>query len=101
MVEEVPVARVEEVPEGTGTVVEVRGRPLALFHIGGRFYATDNECLHRGGPLGDGFLTGEVVTCPWHGWEYDVRTGRHVDDPSLGVATFDVVVRNGRVWVRI
>ncbi len=90
-----------EVPEGTATVVEVRGRPLALFRVGGRFYATDNDCLHRGGPLGEGFLTGSVVTCPWHGWEYDVVTGEHVDDPSLRVSTYTAFVRNGRVWVQV
>ncbi|PYQ13032.1 MAG: hypothetical protein DMH00_05290 [Acidobacteria bacterium] len=75
MPERVKIAVRSEVPSGTGRVVVALGRVLALFNLEGSFYAVDNSCPHRGGPLGEGFLNGCVVTCPWHGWQFDVRTG--------------------------
>lgn len=88
----VKVARREEIPAGAGLVVEVAGKKIALFNAGGNFYALDNTCLHRGGPLGEGELEGTVVTCPWHGWEYDITTGCTLEDPSKKVACFAVRV---------
>jgi len=86
----VRVARASEVPPGTGKVVVVQGHPVALFNVGGTFYAVSNVCLHRGGPIGEGSLDGPTVTCPLHGWEYDVRTGRSVTNPAARLRTFDV-----------
>jgi nitrite reductase (NADH) small subunit len=97
----VRVARAADVPPGTGTVVNIDGRLLALFNVGGTFYALDNTCLHRGGPVGDGDLEDTVVTCPWHGFQYDVTTGRNVFDPEVGLETFDVRVSDGDVEVRV
>ena len=71
----VNVAPVDEVPPGEGRVFEVKGRTLAVFNVDGRFYATDNDCPHRGGPLGEGDLDGTVVRCPWHAWRWDVTPG--------------------------
>lgn len=84
------VAKVHEVPPGMGKVVVVAGQPVALFNTDGRFYATSNTCLHRGGPVGQGELDGNVVTCPWHGWQYDVRTGQNVINPLAKLRTFEV-----------
>jgi nitrite reductase/ring-hydroxylating ferredoxin subunit len=95
------VAGVQDVPPGTGTVVTVAGRLLALFNVGGTFYALDNTCLHRGGPVGEGDLEGTIVTCPWHGFQYDVTTGRNVFDPEVGLETFDVRVSDGDVSIRV
>ncbi len=86
------VAKKSEIPVGTGKVVEVSGKTLAVFNCDGAFYATDNTCLHRGGPLGEGSLSGKTVTCPWHGWEYDVTTGACQTNPSVKVQRFDVQV---------
>ena len=86
----VKVARRDEIPDGTGKTVEAGGRKIALFNAGGQFYAIDNSCRHRGGPLGEGDLMGTTVVCPWHGWEYDVTTGQNVDDASVTVACFAV-----------
>ncbi|MBI2461390.1 MAG: Rieske 2Fe-2S domain-containing protein, partial [Candidatus Rokubacteria bacterium] len=69
------VAEIADLAPGQGRVVEVEGKAIALFNVDGAFYAIDNTCLHRGGPLGEGELDGAVVTCPWHGWCYDVTTG--------------------------
>jgi 3-phenylpropionate/trans-cinnamate dioxygenase ferredoxin component len=97
----VRVASAADVPSGTGTVVNVNGRALALFNVGGRFYALDNTCLHRGGPVGEGDLEDTIVTCPWHGFQYDVTTGRNVFDPEVGLETFDVRVSGGDVSIRV
>lgn len=72
----VKVAGVNDVDEGVGKVVMANGKDIALFKVGGKFYAIDNTCQHRGGPLGEGFLDGAVVTCPLHGWRYDVTNGK-------------------------
>jgi nitrite reductase/ring-hydroxylating ferredoxin subunit len=86
--EKVKVARRSQIPEGSGITVEAGGKRIALFNASGNLYAIDNTCLHRGGPLAEGDLNGTVVTCPWHGWEYDVTTGASLDDPSKKVLCF-------------
>jgi len=97
----VKVAEAGEVPPGTGRCVEANGKQIALFNVGGTFHAIDNTCLHRGGPLGEGELEGNVVTCPWHGWQYDVRTGRNTMDETEGVERFDVKIEGGSVLVAV
>jgi nitrite reductase (NADH) small subunit/3-phenylpropionate/trans-cinnamate dioxygenase ferredoxin subunit len=84
------VATRGDIPEGTGKTVEAGGRKIALFNLEGSFYAIDNTCKHRGGPLGEGELDGRNVVCPWHGWEYDVTTGKNVDDENIRLACFAV-----------
>jgi nitrite reductase/ring-hydroxylating ferredoxin subunit len=101
MTEFVPVAEVADVPPGTGAVVHAGDRPIALFNVDGEFYAIDNTCLHRGGPVGEGDLEETIVTCPWHGFQYDVTTGRNVLDPDVGLDTFPVRVVQGRVEIAI
>jgi nitrite reductase (NADH) small subunit len=95
------VALAEDVPPGTGRAVEVEGRAVALFNVNGSFYAIDGTCLHRGGPVGEGDLEDEIVTCPWHGWQYDVTTGRNVMDPDIGLAQYEVEIENGVVKVAL
>ena len=86
------VATTAEIPSGKGKVVEVQGRAVAVFNCDGSFYAIDNTCRHRGGPLGEGSLSGTTVTCPWHGWGYDVTTGACEMDPGIAVQRFEVKV---------
>jgi NAD(P)H-dependent nitrite reductase small subunit len=97
----VKVAEVGEVPPGTGKCVEAGGKQIAVFNVGGTFHAIDNTCLHRGGPLGEGELEGNVVTCPWHGWQYDITTGCNLDDETVRVARYDVRVEDGTVLVAV
>src|SRR5437762_6073833 len=78
----VKVASVGEVETGQGRVVEANGKTLALFNVDGVFYAMDNACAHRGGPLGEGDLDGTIVTCPWHAWRWDVRSGANANNRS-------------------
>ncbi len=97
----VRVAEVGELPQGTGKEVVAGNRVLALFLVGETVYAIDGICLHAGGPLAEGKLEGHVVTCPWHGWQYDVATGRHCLNANLCTASFPVDIRDGDVFVQI
>ena len=95
------VASKADIPAGTGKVVEVGGKSVAVFNCDGTFYAIDNTCKHRGGPLAEGSLAGTTVSCPWHGWEYDVTSGSCQMDPSIKVQTFDVKVEGDDVLVSL
>lgn len=95
----VKVGRRGDIAEGAGKTVQVGGKQVALFNAGGNFYAIDNVCLHRKGPLGEGDLEGTIVTCPWHGWQYDITTGCNVDDPALKVACFAVRLEGDDIMV--
>jgi nitrite reductase (NADH) small subunit len=96
----VRVAGTSELGPGEGRVVEAEGKTVAIFNVDGTFYAIDNTCAHRGGPLGEGDLEGTVVSCPWHAWRWDVTTGANVNNPAVRVACFPVVVENGSVFVQ-
>ncbi len=97
----IKVAVSADIPDGTGTTVDVAGRQIALFNAGGKFYAIDNTCKHRGGPLGEGELDGTRVTCPWHGWEYDITTGANLDDPAVKVGCYPVKVEGDDILVEV
>ncbi len=92
-------ARKDEVPVGTIREFSVDGKPIAISNVDSKFYAINNTCLHRGGPLGEGSLSGNIVTCPWHGWQYDVTTGKVANNPAVGVGCFRVEVRGEDIWV--
>jgi nitrite reductase (NADH) small subunit len=97
----VKVASIGEVSEGQARVVEAEGRSLALFNVGGSYYALDNECAHRGGPLGEGDLEGRLVVCPWHAWRWDVTTGRNANNPAVTMACYSVRVEADGVFVEL
>lgn len=93
------IASLADIPEGTGKTVDVAGKKIALFNVGGKFYAIDNECKHRGGPLGEGTLDGTSVTCPWHGWEYDVTTGTNLDDAKVKLGCYAVKLEGDDILI--
>lgn len=97
----VQVATTAEIPAGQAKTVEVDGKQIAVFNCDGTFYAIDNTCKHQGGPLGEGELDGTVVTCPWHGWTYDVTSGGSPDDPDCAVDTYEVRVEGNGIMVAI
>lgn len=97
----VPVGQVGDFVSGQGRMVTVNGRHVALFRLGDEFFALDNMCLHRGGPLCEGPIARDVVTCPWHGWSYEIRTGTMVQDPRVGVSKHDVQINGDLVTVRL
>ncbi|HXK59625.1 MAG TPA: nitrite reductase small subunit NirD [Acidobacteriota bacterium] len=93
------VARIEDVPQGEARVFRLEGHEIAVFNVDGNYYALDNVCPHRGGPLGEGIICGSEVTCPWHAWSFDIRTGCYTYDPELRVRTFEVRIENGMIQV--
>ena len=110
------VSLLKDLPPGSRMVVMLTGRPIAIFNIGGELFALLNRCPHQGGPLCDGQLTGlveapepglyrysragEILRCPWHGWEFDVRTGKSWCDPSrIRTKVYGVAVEQGRSLV--
>jgi nitrite reductase (NADH) small subunit/3-phenylpropionate/trans-cinnamate dioxygenase ferredoxin subunit len=97
----VTVARAHEVPAGEGRRVRAGGRELALFHVGGRFFALDNACPHNGGPLAEGEVDDGAVTCPLHGWTFDLESGRHVANPAIAVRSYEVRVVGDEVQVAL
>lgn len=101
MFEFVTVARVGDIPSGKGRQVTVNDRWVGVFNLNGAYHAVDNPCLHRGGPLADGVVAGCVVTCPWHGWQYDVTTGVLVQDPRVGVTRHETRIVGDEVQVRL
>ncbi len=101
MSEFVKVAMVADVKLGEGKIATVGERELALFNVDGQFHCIDNRCPHRDGSLGEGVLTGNVVTCPLHGWRFDVTTGQSPVIPSAKVENLAVVVEANIVKVKI
>ncbi len=93
--------KTNEVPPGQIREFQLDGHTIAIANLDGSFYAIDNTCLHRGGPLGQGILDGQKVTCPWHGWQYDVTTGRVAMNPAVGVNCHRVEVRGEDIFVEL
>lgn len=106
------VARVSEIPPGGRKIVKVAGRSIGIFNIGDEFFALRSQCPHAGGPLCEGVLSGfvqskvpgqytyvrkgEILRCPWHQWEFDVKTGQSWFDPDkTRVRTYEISVEPG------
>ena len=101
MSESIRIAAVGDVPPGTGKEFTAAGRIVALFNIDGEFHALDGICPHAGGPLGQGELKGNVVTCPWHGWQFDVTSGQHCLNARIEQTRFPVRVEGEGIYVEI
>lgn len=97
-------------------MIDLDGREVAVFRVDGEYHALSNHCVHQGGPACEGRLSGtlgvdgsgdltyeregEIVSCPWHGWEFDVTTGESLADPSFRQPTYEVVEEGGAVYLR-
>ena len=101
MPQRVRVASVAEIPVGAGKEIVAAGRIVAVFNVEGAFHALDGICPHAGGPLGKGRMAGCVVTCPWHGWQFDVTTGRHRLNAALTQPSFPVSVEGDDLYVEL
>ena len=97
----VKMATLDELPPGAAKEVEHEGRIYALFNVGGTITAIDGICPHQGGPLADGPLEGTMVTCPWHGWQFDVCTGKTPLGARIKQAVFEVKVEGQDVLVAV
>jgi 3-phenylpropionate/trans-cinnamate dioxygenase ferredoxin subunit len=111
------VCAADEIPPGGRRIVDLDGRSIGVFNVAGRFYALANRCPHRGGalcagrvcgtvlPTGDRSFAygrqGEILRCAWHGWEFEIATGRALADPSVRARTFPVAVEDGAVVVTV
>jgi nitrite reductase (NADH) small subunit len=114
---ELPVCDARELPPGGRVICTVGGRSIGVFNVDGRLYALHNRCPHRGAELCRGTVTGttvgaddhayhygrdgRILRCVWHGWEFDIETGRSLADPRVRAKTFRAFVRDGRVFVAL
>ena len=102
MPEFVRVASTDEIPAGQARMVDVNGREIAVFNVGGSFHAIDNTCTHVGGPLCEGEIEGTEVTCPWHGAVFDVTTGQVLGPPAgQPVNRYNVRIEGSNIEVEV
>jgi nitrite reductase (NADH) small subunit len=102
MAQFIKVASTADLAPGEAKCVEVAGKKIALFNLEGSFYAIDDTCTHRGGPLCEGEVSGEEVVCPWHGAVYNIKTGAVLGPPApRGVQPYPVRIRGSDVEVQV
>ena len=99
MPKRIRVAKKEDIPEGKAKLLFFQGREVALFRMGDEFFALDNRCPHQGGPLGEGHLDGESVICPWHHWDFHLKTGQSRIGPEVCVKTYLVELENEEIYL--
>lgn len=101
MSEFVTIAKVGDIPEGTGNTFHVGERLVAVFNRGGEYFAIDDLCPHMGASLGAGCMDEQgVVTCPWHAWHFSVADGTWCDNPRIKIDSFEVRVEGDEIQVR-
>ena len=102
MGELIRVAARNDVGPGKAIAVELAGQRIAVFNVDGAYYAIGDTCTHRGGPLSEGAVQGMTVTCPWHGAQYDLETGKVLSPPApQGVHNYKVVVEDDDIKIEI
>ena len=94
-------AQSELPPEGEAKEFPLGDKVICVANVNGTISAMDNVCLHRGGPLGQGVIEGDKLVCPWHGWQYDVTTGKLVTNPAVACETYAVEVRGDDIFVDV
>jgi nitrite reductase (NADH) small subunit/3-phenylpropionate/trans-cinnamate dioxygenase ferredoxin subunit len=95
------VARVEELPEGEARAVEIKGKLVAVFRQGGRYFAIDDVCPHMGASLAGGMVENGIVTCPWHAWRFRLTDGTWADSPRLKIGCYPVRVVGEEIQVEV
>lgn len=101
MSEWIAIAAAGECPPGTAIERLAAGRMIAIANSAGTYHAIDGLCPHQGGPLGTGALCGTTLTCPWHGWQFDVATGRHRVSATVRQTVYEIREDEGRLFVRL
>lgn len=97
---EVPVCRLEDLPDGSARHFKIGKNDIAIVRVGDEVFALSNICRHAFAPLSEGFVDGHALVCPWHGWRYDIRDGT-TDHPNADVRTYPALVRAGEVFVTV
>lgn len=96
----IKLAEKSQIPPGKSIIVmSPKGKEIALFNIEGEIYALDNSCPHQGGPLGEGDIEDSCVTCPWHGWQFDVKTGNCINMPGEDAEKITITVQNDGIYL--
>jgi len=102
---EIKVCKVSELPSGQSKSIQANGKDIAVFNVKGKYYALDNICVHAGGPLNEGYLDEEKcqITCSWHGWGYDLATGKCLTHPRQDVFTgsYPVKIQGDEIFVEV
>jgi nitrite reductase/ring-hydroxylating ferredoxin subunit len=101
LTEFIDICGVSELSVGRARTVMIAGRAIALYHTTRGFFASDNQCPHRGGPLGEGDLIGSEIICPWHLWGFDVENGVCTGNPEVGIVTHEVKIDRDRILVKL
>jgi nitrite reductase/ring-hydroxylating ferredoxin subunit/hemoglobin-like flavoprotein len=94
---DIVAARVDEIPEGERKILTINGLSIGLFHHKGNWYALKNVCLHRGGPVCTGTLEGDILTCPWHGFQYNITDGHLLVDESAHLDSYHIKIQDGEI----
>ena len=94
------VCETDDVSEGSPAVVDVNGTEIAIFQLEGEYFAIQNTCPHQGGPLGSGKVEDECVYCPWHGWQFDLKSGEHVQGRETA-QTYNTWVEDGSIYLQL
>ena len=98
----ITVGKITDLPAGRGATVELKdGSEVALFNVGGRFHAIENFCPHKGIPLADGNLRGQIIECSRHGWKFDVTTGECFEKSSCSIEAYEVVVEDEMIKILV
>ena len=95
------VAQTSQIEPNKSICVDIEGQSIAIFNIDGNFYAIKNECPHAGGPLGEGDLQGEIITCPLHAWQFNVKTGVSEMNPSVKVDCISLKVEGEDILISL
>ncbi len=95
----VRIGDVVDVPPGTAKAFAFGRGEVAVFNVDGTLYALENSCPHQGGPIADGWLEGAVITCPWHAWCFDVRTGKMILGEFARIARYTVKAEAGGIYI--
>jgi nitrite reductase (NADH) small subunit len=88
-------------PEGEAREFPCGDKMICVANVNGEITAMDNVCLHRGGPLGQGVIEGNKVVCPWHGWQFDPKTGEATHNPKARLAVYDLEIKDGEVMIQL
>lgn len=100
MASKIKISNVSAIPEGKGIVVRLpNGTEVALFKVKGEVFALDNTCPHEGGPLGEGELTDYQIQCPWHAWDFDVRSGCCINNPGIDARHLDIEIDGDEIFL--
>ena len=90
----IEIANIKEFSKQTVKIIIHKETPIAVYKIGEKYFAIDNRCPHRGASLGDGIIRGEIITCPWHSWEFSLKSGQALENPNCFIKTFPVFIEN-------